>query len=150
MKKMDRCQDRKLSDIHNNSKQNNHSETASNEMTFEEFCSFLDVREKAAANTEYTANERNFLWNELKYKAEDVRSAILEWVKSGEMTELTVPEIVIPQGFWPHRNDAAGKPISTSLLMDARQMNYVAAALTIDWIRRQPRKAMAVLHRGMI
>lgn len=121
------------------------------EMTFEEFCSFLDVREKAATNTAYTANERKFLWNELKQKADDVKSAILGWAQSGKMTELTVPGIVIPKGFWPHYDDvAAGKPISTSLLMDVKKMNYIAAALTIDWVRREPRKAMMVLHRGMI
>jgi len=120
------------------------------EMTFEEFCSFLDVREKTATNVAYTADERKFLWNELKHKAEDVRLAILEWAKSGKMTKLSVPEIVIPKGFWPQHDDAAGKPISTSLLMSVKKMNYIAAALTIDWVRREPRKAMMVLHRGMI
>ena len=120
------------------------------EMTFEEFCGFLDVREKTTTDNPYTAEERKFLWNELNHKADDVKSAVLEWAKTGRMTELTVSEIVIPNGFWAHHEDAVGKPVSTSLLMEIKQMNYGAAALTIDWIRREPRKAMMVLRRGTI
>lgn len=120
------------------------------EMTFEEFCAFLDIREKTMTDKPYTPEERKFLWNELDHKADDVKSAVLEWAKTGRMTDLTVSEIIIPKGFWPHHEDAAGKPVSTSLLMEIKKMNYIAAALTIDWIRREPRKAMMVLRRGMI
>ena len=116
--------------------------------TYEEFCSLLDVREKTIVEKTYTAEERKFLWNELKHKADDVRTAIFEWVKTGKETELTIPEIVIPKGFWPHHDEAMGKPVSTTLLINVKKMNYIAAALTIDWIRREPRNAMMVLHRG--
>lgn len=118
--------------------------------TFEEFCKFLDVREKSESDASYTADERKFLWNELGHKAEDVKNAILEWAHTGKQTELTVSEIVVPKGFWPRHEAYVGKPISVSMLMDVQKMNYVAAALTIDWIRRVPRDAMRVLHRGMI
>jgi len=119
-------------------------------VTFEEFCNFLDVREKSEPNSSYTTDERKFLWNELEHKAEDVRNAILEWARSGNQTELTIPEIVVPKGFWTRHEDCAGKPISTAMLMKVQKMNYVAAVLTIDWIRRAPRDAMRILHRGMI
>ena len=121
-----------------------------NEMTFEAFCGFLDDREKTTADKPYAPEERKFLWNELGHKADDVKAAVLEWVKTGTKTELTVPEIRIPKGFWAHHDDVAGKPVSTSLLMKAKNMNYVAAAFTIDWLRREPRKALMVLRRGMI
>lgn len=118
--------------------------------TFEEFCKFLDIREKSEQDASYTADERKFLWSELEHKADDVKTAILEWVRTGTKTELSVPEIVVPKGFWPRHEAYVGKPISTAMLMDVQKMNYVAAALTIDWIRRVPRDAMRVLHRGMI
>ena len=119
------------------------------EMTFEEFCNFLDARENSGSTSKYNTDERKFLWQELGHKADDVRSAILEWVKTGKETDLTISEIVIPKGFWPHHDEAIGKPVSTTLLMNVKKMNYIAAALTIDWIRREPRNAMMVLHRGM-
>ena len=40
--------------------------------------------------------------------------------------------------------------ISTEMLENVREMNYIAAAFAIDWLRREPRKALTVLHRGMI
>lgn len=118
--------------------------------TFEEFCKFLDVREKSEPDVSYTADERKFLWNELEHKAEDVKNAILEWARTGNQTELSVPEIAVPKGFWPRHKTCEGKPITTAMLMKVQKMNYVAAVLTIDWIRRVPRDAMRVLHRGMI
>jgi len=118
--------------------------------TFEEFCKFLDIRAKSEQDASYTADERKFLWRELEHKADDVKTAILEWVRTGTKTELSVPEIAVPKGFWPRHKTYEGKPISTVMLMKVQKMNYVAAALTIDWIRRVPRDAMRVLHRGMI
>ena len=91
------------------------------EMTFEEFCGFLDTREKASATKQYSAEERKFLWQELEHKSDDVKAAILEWAKTGKETELTIPGIIIPQGFWYGHEEAAGKPISTSMLMQVRR-----------------------------
>ena len=119
-------------------------------VTFEEFCDFLDNREMSELNLSYTTDERKFLWNELEHKADDVKNAVYELVRTGNQMELAVPEIIIPKGFWPHHKDCEGKPISTTMLMDVMRMNYIAAAFTIDWIRRVPRDAMRVLYRGLI
>lgn len=121
-----------------------------NEMTFEEFCVGLRDRAKKDEKNSYTEEECKFLWDELKFKSDDVKAAILEWVKTGTSSDLSVPQIIIPKGFWPDHTKCDAKAVSASMLMDVCGMNYIAASLTIDWVRRAPRDAMRVLHKRII
>ena len=143
-----------------NMKQNSNGENAMNK-EFENFCAGLDKREKEGSVPHYPDAARRFLWNELRGKTADVRDAVKKWVESGKKTTLSVPELTVPDGFWCQSLAASEKSqnktakekrtaISTEMLENARKMNYIASAFAIDWLRREPRKALMVLHRGMI
>lgn len=128
---------------------------------YDVFCKGLDQREKEKSICHYPDAARRFLWNELRGKTADVRDAVKKWVVSGKKTTLSVPELTVPDGFWCQSLAASEKSqnktakekrtaISTEMLENARKMNYIASAFAIDWLRREPRKALMVLHRGMI
>lgn len=119
-----------------------------NKMTFEEFCECMDAREKAKNISPYSADERKFLWEELKHKADDVREAVLNWVETGVVTDLSVEGLIVPKGYFGKQNQ--NRKMTLEFIMTNKKMNYIAAALTIDWLRREPRKALVVLRRGMI
>lgn len=143
-----------------NVKQNSNGEN-SMDKEFENFCAGLDAREKEGTVPHCPDATRRFLWNELRGKTADVRDAVKKWVVSGKKTTLSVPELTVPDGFWCQSLAASEKSqnktakekrtaISTEMLENARKMNYIASAFAIDWLRREPRKALMVLHRGMI
>ena len=148
-------------------RQNPNGEVTMNVEEFQNFCLALDKREQEGVMPRYPAPARKFLWNELAGKAADIREAVLKWIMVGEKTELSVPELTVPEDFWTQplaafatsqENDSNYKRkisakravITTTMLEQVRNMNYIAAAFTIDWLRREPRKALMVLHRGMI
>ena len=143
-----------------NVKQNSNGEN-SMDKEFENFCVGLDAREKEGTVPHCPDATRRFLWTELRGKTADVRDAVKKWVVSGKKTTLSVPELTVPDGFWCQSLAASEKSqnktakekrtaISTEMLENARKMNYIASAFAIDWLRREPRKALMVLHRGMI
>lgn len=143
-----------------NVKQNSNGEN-SMDKEFENFCAGLDVREKEGTVPHCPDATRRFLWNELRGKNADVREAVKKWVVSGKKTTLSVPELTVPDDFWCQSLSAfeesqkktakeKRRAISTEMLEKVRKMNYIAAAFSIDWLRREPRKALMVLHRGMI
>lgn len=139
---------------------------------FNDFCFGLEVREKEGVLPHYAVQMRGFLWNEIAYKADDIREAVKKWVMTGEKTELSVQGLTIPDDFWTSplvpsvssqggeskakdtndkkKTSSKGMVVTTTMLESARNMNYIAAAFTIDWLRREPRKALTVLHRGVI
>lgn len=120
-------------------------------MNFEEFCQFLDLRERDNPVICYSDEERKFLWEEIAHKAIDVQEAVFRWVRTGKETDLVIPELKLPIDFWirPLDSDATNVPmkaISAISLMKSHDMNYIAAAFTIDWIRREPMVAIMTLH----
>ena len=123
-------------------------------MCFEEFCQLLDLREQNDPLVSYSDEERNFLWNEIAYKAKDVQDAVFRWVRTGKETDLVIPELKLPIDFWKRPLDAdvknvSMKAVSSRSLIESHDMNYIAAAFTIDWIRREPLEAIMALRRGM-
>ena len=136
---------------------------AMNDEEFQSFCVALDKREQESSIPHYPDPARRFLWKELSVKAMDVREAVKKWVMTGVKTELSVSELSVADDFWTQpltntvttsksqkNSSIKRRAISTTMLERVRKMNYIAAAFAIDWLRREPRKALTVLHRGMI
>lgn len=115
--------------------------------THDKFIALIESREEAHDLEHYTDDERALLWSEIFHKGDDVQEAIVSWLATGKIANLKLKEITVPKGYFPGMN--CDEVLSVDLLMRTRNMNYIAAAFTVDWIRRNPRIALQVLHRGM-
>lgn len=114
---------------------------------YEKFIAFIDEREKRMELEHYTEEERDFLWSEVFHKGDDVQEGVMTWLATGEVVNLKLDGITVPKGYFPGLT--RDETLSVELLMRTFEMNYIAAAFTIDWVRREPRTAMLVLHRGV-
>lgn len=92
----------------------------------DEFAKLLEAK-----NLGYTSREIEFAFIELDKKESSVRSAIIKWLKTGVETDLK-----------------ADKYTLKGLIRD-RNLNFMAAAFTIDWLIRDPKSASASIERGI-
>jgi hypothetical protein len=100
--------------------------------TFEEWSALLDSRTEAAGIRMPTSQEKQFLWKELEHKRPETVDAIWKWLESGTETDLrtTTPK---------------GEMYSVEGLRAGTKISYLSAALTLDWIAREPGPALELL-----
>ena len=80
---------------------------------------------------DYEEQGAELIYNQLCKADSDVREAALEWIKSDQDTAL------IAEGY------------STNRLKDEFEMNTLAALLTVDWLRKNPKDAIQALKDGI-
>lgn len=78
----------------------------------------------------YSPHAADIVARELIEAAPRVRDVFFQWWETGKIAELEV------EGY------------SVQRLMDERNMNPVAACLTLDWLIKEPEAALASLARG--
>ncbi|MBQ2629148.1 MAG: hypothetical protein IJG13_05660 [Kiritimatiellae bacterium] len=79
----------------------------------------------------YTEVRAERIYEQLSAAAEDIQSAAMRWIESGE-------EPVLSEAGW-----------SVARLEAEMGMNALAAVLTIDWLRKAPAAATAALKEGI-
>ena len=85
----------------------------------------------AGANLGYTLLEAQIVSKRLSLADADVKEAAIEWIEKGILSSLTV------EGW------------SIERLETEFGMNYLAAILTIDWLRKDPQAALAAIRDGI-
>lgn len=92
-------------------------------MNFEAFYQQLSERTR-----DYPEHIARFLYAELSFKRKDTCEAVYEWIISGKETEFVFENF------------------RTTQLMKAYNMNYIAATLTMDWLKTDMEHAKIVLE----
>lgn len=96
-------------------------------VSFEEFCITLQKRDEA-----YAGKDLQSLYNAIMKSVPEVQEAIGTWLDTGETRVL----------------ESHGT--TSDMLMNQYSINYCAAVLTIDWIIREPQKALVAIARGIL
>ncbi len=96
-------------------------------MNFDDFSKMLST-----CDNSYTSNEKKELWQEISKASDEIRDAIFKYMET--QTEKDFSENV-----W-----------NICKLKQKFGMNYIAAALTIDWIRKNPKEALPALQKGIL
>lgn len=78
----------------------------------------------------YTQAGAELMADRIIASAPSVRKAFVEWLGSGTLPTLSVEGFDVPR------------------LMREHSMNVVAALVTLDWLLREPKRAIASLRRG--
>lgn len=92
----------------------------------------VEFKEKLARRTDAFGGEKaDLLYGQFVQKPEFVREAVWQWIETGDEPKL----------------EAEGYTIAS--LQEKFGMNYAAAAFTIDWLRRDPIRAKAVVGGGI-
>lgn len=95
-------------------------------LSFEEFCVALQKQDEA-----YVGKNIQPLYDAIIKSVPEVQEAIGTWLDTGE------------------RKVLESHGTTSEMLMNQHNINYCAAVLTIDWIKREPQKALAAITRGI-